>query len=394
MLHSLTLENHRSIRTAQTLDFRVPKSAPDRPTFHAVAPDPFPRVCSVNVLVGPNAAGKSNFLTALASLTAFLQTGSDADVVPGHTRQLFPHFATHEAEKGQTIVRVQFDAPMDMPEEPDTGLPPTALQYELSIHPATKEIPFQLHETLTALRPSGSKTISTPILARTGTKPLRVHDIFEIPAKHADRAPAPTEVSALTVLAERRNETAQAIVNYLRACFRTSYHEHDVQEDNLSSLGLGIAKRSLPLNGHADSDLTPRLQHAGLDQPVSYMDESAGTRQLDRIMPAVRHALKHGSILAVPHIFRDVHFSIANTIIEYFTNPVRNPRNAQLIFSTHSPVLLHNMDKEQLHVIRKDENGCTTSKRGIHIHGVRRSGSLTTYHYQGVFGDHPPFVCS
>lgn len=84
------------------------------------------------------------------------------------------------------------------------------------------------------------------------------------------------------------------------------------------------------------------LQHQK-DNESSWLDledESEGTKTLFRIAPSLFQVLDTGSVLIVDELESSLHPLLALTILRLFNNPVTNPQNAQLIFTTHDTNLL------------------------------------------------------
>ena len=66
MLHWIRVNNFQSIRDPVTLDFRIPRTTPERPWLRRPTARPDIRVPTVIALIGPNGSGKSTWLRALA----------------------------------------------------------------------------------------------------------------------------------------------------------------------------------------------------------------------------------------------------------------------------------------------------------------------------------------
>ena len=77
--------------------------------------------------------------------------------------------------------------------------------------------------------------------------------------------------------------------------------------------------------------------------------ESAGTQKLLDISGPLFETLQDGTVLIVDELDAKMHPLISQYIISLFNNPDTNPKNAQLIFSTHDTHLL------SLRMLRRDQ---------------------------------------
>lgn len=93
--------------------------------------------------------------------------------------------------------------------------------------------------------------------------------------------------------------------------------------------------------------------------------QSNGTKQLVGLAPRLLDALFHGSVLVIDELERSFHPLLALVLVQTFTNPKLNPRNAQLIFSTHDTNLLGTtlgeppLRRDQIWLTEKDNEGAT-----------------------------------
>jgi uncharacterized protein len=90
-------------------------------------------------------------------------------------------------------------------------------------------------------------------------------------------------------------------------------------------------------------------------------DESAGTQKLFNISGLLINILQAGEILIVDELDARLHPLISCAIVKLFNSPITNPRNAQLIFTTHDTNLLSaNMfRRDQIWFTEKDRYGAT-----------------------------------
>ncbi len=88
------------------------------------------------------------------------------------------------------------------------------------------------------------------------------------------------------------------------------------------------------------SGLELKHQHESDDAWLPIEEESRGTRTLFQLALPILGTIQRGRILVVDELEASMHPNLAEHIIRQFNDPQSNPRNAQLIFSTHDTNLL------------------------------------------------------
>lgn len=94
-------------------------------------------------------------------------------------------------------------------------------------------------------------------------------------------------------------------------------------------------------------------------------EESHGTQRLFSLAPLVFHALAEGAVLLVDELEAGLHPLLALEIVRAFHDPKRNPKGAQLIFTTHDTNLLGSLvgepalRRDQVWLTEKDDDGGT-----------------------------------
>lgn len=82
-------------------------------------------------------------------------------------------------------------------------------------------------------------------------------------------------------------------------------------------------------------------------------EESQGTLTLFRVGPVVLEALQGGGVVIVDELEASLHPLLAIQILGLFNDPIRNPKNAQILFTTHDTSLLGTMAGEP--TMRRDQ---------------------------------------
>lgn len=114
-------------------------------------------------------------------------------------------------------------------------------------------------------------------------------------------------------------------------------------------------------------NVSAKAQHLGknLDgKQASYMleldDESDGTKKLMALAPAIESALHTGGVLLIDELERGLHPVLVDYIVAKFQSRSSNPKDAQIIFTTHNTELmnLELLRKDQLYFVdKRDEDG-------------------------------------
>ena len=123
-------------------------------------------------------------------------------------------------------------------------------------------------------------------------------------------------------------------------------------------------------------------------------EESHGTRTLFNIALPMLQVIEEGGILLVDELERSLHPSLARQIIRQFNDPGTNPRNAQIIFSTHDTNLLGTtlgepaLRRDQVWLTEKDPEGGTVLYP-LTDYKPRKAENLERGYLQGRYGAIP-----
>ncbi len=125
--------------------------------------------------------------------------------------------------------------------------------------------------------------------------------------------------------------------------------------------------------------------------PISFFaDESLGTVKLFTALPFIFDALENGEVLVVDELENGLHLSLAKEIVDLFTNETTNPNNAQLICTSHQPLLLDgDFRRDQVWVTHKDDHGKCELRRMSEFKTTRAKVNLTNRIIEGALGCNP-----
>ena len=139
-----------------------------------------------------------------------------------------------------------------------------------------------------------------------------------------------------------------------------------------------------------------RLVHRVAEQelPFALEEESAGTQTWFTLIGPTLRALRTGRILLVDEIDASLHPRLSVKLLELFQAPQTNPHGAQLIFTTHDTSLLNHLNRDEVWLTEKGDDGAATTLTALAEYGgdkVRRSLNLEKAYLQGRFGAVPEF---
>jgi len=164
-------------------------------------------------------------------------------------------------------------------------------------------------------------------------------------------------------------------------------------EKLLSNFDLGLD--SFEINKDKKNDgstsIEAKVAHIfnGEKQYVDIKYESSGTRQLFVLLKTVLQVLNNGGVAVLDEIDVNLHPEIVMSLLDLFLQPETNPKNAQLVFSTHSHLVLSKVNKYQITLVEKNINGISESWRLDEMSGVRSDDNYYLKYIAGAYGAFP-----
>ena len=171
------------------------------------------------------------------------------------------------------------------------------------------------------------------------------------------------------------------------------YEEHHEVSDWLRSriqcTDLGI--QDVKVMDSNDGKKLVLFDHQGLDMPIPLDLESSGTKSLFHLLPQIGVALNSTGLAILDEIDGDLHVDIVGEILSWFRSRETNPRDAQLLITSHHVGLLQDLEKEEVFIVEKDDSGATRVHGVQDVGGLRRDASLYAKYRGGVLGGLPRF---
>lgn len=402
MLFRVEIENFFSIRDRQVIDLRVRKSVEDTlGRLSPLYPGAEDRAPNVVAMFGPNAAGKSNVLRAIAFAAWFVR--SSFDLKPGQMLP-FQKFGSKLKIDAPTRLAFSMAGPVDILDASGNG-PMCPYTYELEIAPR---------------KGLAEDRILLERLSYLPNKKGRLTRIFERDERGSVKAAKGflssqlerlleeilrPSASVVSTLAQLNHPVASRYVVAMETIVSNIFIEKIEQNEsdmtrwyalNLDALeelqkvvrriDLGIEEIEIDKE---TADPIIILRHSGLDQMMILPQESHGTRQFLKVFPFIFMALQRGGVAVIDEIDTAIHPMILPEILRWFSDPVRNPYQAQIWTTCHAATLLSDLTKEEVVLCEKAPDGATRIFGLSEIENVRRDENFFAKYLGGEYGAVP-----
>ncbi|MFL6120028.1 AAA family ATPase [Actinophytocola sp.] len=125
--------------------------------------------------------------------------------------------------------------------------------------------------------------------------------------------------------------------------------------------------------------------------PLDFADESEGTRTWFTMIGPILTTLRTGTLVIFDELDASLHPTLSSQLIRLFHDPTTNPLGAQLIFSSHDTSLLNHLNRDEVWLTEKLEDGATRLGALAEFAGerVRKSQNLEKAYLHGRFGALP-----
>lgn len=142
--------------------------------------------------------------------------------------------------------------------------------------------------------------------------------------------------------------------------------------------------------------LSPRLRHSGSsgDIAIPFTWESVGTQNFLALLGPILDRLQSGGVLVVDEIDTSLHPRLVAELVRLFQSPRTNPRQAQLVLSTHDVTIMMNtgvynvLDRDQLWFVEKDFSGAS-ELHALSDLSARRNEVFSRNYLNGKYGAIP-----
>lgn len=382
MLVEMSVTNFRSFRNTQT--FSLVKNKGDELPENAFDVEGVKDLSLLksSAIYGANASGKSNLLRSLYTMqeivTKSSQRGNKLPVVPFKleraTLELPSEFEVIFVVDG---IRYQYGfqtTEEQVWEEWLFAYPKGRAQkwFERTLNTETNRYDWQFSTLLTGTKQVWKEAtrenalfLSTAVqLNSKQLKPL--FDWFDKKLKFGDIGGFRPEYSASLCLKDKKND----IMKFLQAAdLNISDIQVKTEEFTPSALPNDIpdALRELLINEMKDKQLLVdiRTAHHTNDNGTVFFDledESDGTQKLFAFSGPWMDVLTNGYVLFIDELHDNLHPKLVQFLVSLFHNKKTNPKNAQLIFTTHETSILSQdiFRRDQIWFCERDKNQATS----------------------------------
>ncbi len=390
MLIDFTVSNYQSMKEAQTFSFVSESRTEDKNALFNLENNTI-KLYPFSIIYGPNASGKSNFISALDDLCKFVkesykyEEGAD---IPAYK----PFLLDKEYINKPTHFEIEYEI--------DTNRylyileigRNSVLKEELYLYSynkrASKSTVFkrEIGKAIYygSLFSGSKKALETfllsnqSLLSRTGNSnnnslksPYQFFkEEIDFYKRNSDELP---ELCLTTLLLEKETKFKQTVLNFLYAADiqiedlkiehtkKLEKLEH-IQNDfnNLKNDDIDLLKRAYSAE--------PKMAHKVIGSDINdfvYFDlatqESAGTKKLYDLAAYIVESLFLGTVLVIDEFNNGLHPVIQKMIIDMYLDPEINTMHAQLLVTSHDTFIMDSCElkREQIWFTDKNNFGAT-----------------------------------
>jgi hypothetical protein len=401
MIHSFSCKNFYSFGESVEVSFVVNDNAPQNNGYFPASSGA--RLSKVETVIGPNASGKTNLLKILPFLKWLI---IDSFNMKPEDPIIVQPFAFGDAKDQPTELSVVFE------------IDGKVYTYAFALN--KQKI---LSETLELTSFVNVKNSSKTLFTRTWNDNVNHYDFdgdnFALPKGSESLLRKNTSVIGTTArlnhkesqdiyefwqkletntgeIGSMRDPLSQSLIpHWFEVLLYFSNNENLKKEaEKLLSrfdLGLGgiLIDKKPPVNGMTSIEVQGihLINNQENKLPIQY--ESAGTKQLFILLKTILQILDRGGVAVLDEIDINLHPEMVMALFDLFVQPETNPKNAQLIMSTHSHMILSKLDKYQIILVEKSKDGISEAWRLDDVSGVRADENYYSKYIAGAYGAVP-----
>lgn len=391
MLHEFHFSNFYSFRDEASVSLVLSKHFQD--SSLAVDREGFPRLSKAMAIMGANGSGKTNVLKALAFLHWFI--GHSFRLQPDESIPFAPHFFAEDDESSEFELLFDVDG--------------ITYRYELTLTRQRVLREALFHKT--------SRAFSTLFLrewvagdyqyknrgfglnarearhARENCSLISTAAQYDVPlAKRIARASVHRNVDVLGRVQGGADDIFSAADFYLAS---PSVRQRMIDLLRQWDLGLSdveVRREKVKLQDGREQSLAIAYgihSDHGQNRELSLFEESSGTQRAFVLLSSLLPVLESGGLAVIDELESDLHPHMLAAVLELFLNPSTNPKDAQIIFTTHSAELVRQLHKAQVILVEKNEHCGSELWRLGDMQGVRADDNLYAKYMAGAYGAVP-----
>lgn len=399
MIHSFSCKNFYSFKDEISVSFVVSDNAADNQGYFYTPSGT--RLSKVETIIGANASGKTNLLKILPFLKWLIVDSlkKPSNVVPVKS------FAFGVSKDLPTELSVDFEVNDDI------------FSYFFSL--TSEKI---LSEVLTVRSKTKTQYTKKKVFSRSWNEEQKNYDFwgkgFHLPKEFEHLLPSGASIVALAN--GLNHKLSQSLVSYWEKIETNVieagwigdrllpnadknlietlnfYSENDYlkveAEKLLQRFDLGLSGIDIHKEKQGDGVLINVKALHYFDGEEHYLPlkyESSGTKQLFILLKTILKVLANGGVAIIDEFDVNLHPDMISSLFELFLHTETNPHHAQLLFSTHSHIILNKLDKYQIVLIEKNSQGVSDAWRLDEMNGVRADDNYFTKYIAGAYGAVP-----
>lgn len=401
MIHSFSVKNFYSFGENTEIVFAVNENAPKNDSYFTTPSGT--RLSKVGVVIGPNASGKTNLMKTLPFFK-WLVTES-FNLNPQAPIAVQP-FAFNNQKIKPTDISVTFEVNGNIFVYQFSLTRGRILTESLTVNSLVtekrttknlflrkwdkkkgmyilKQNGFDLpKEFLSVLRPNAS-VVSTAAQFnhKESQEIMKFWQKVETNTKETGSAPDPLSQAGIP-------QWFETLMYYSEDTTQKTKAEKLLARFDLGLDGINILRRN-----NDDGSVTINAQGVHIiNNEENLLDmryESAGTKRLFIILKTVLNVLDRGGVAVLDEIDLNLHPEIVSALQELFIHQETNPKNAQIIMSTHSHIILSKLDKYQIILVEKNELGLSEAWKLADVGGLRADENYYAKYLAGAYGATP-----
>jgi AAA15 family ATPase/GTPase len=402
MIHSFSCKNFYSFKDLTTIDFTVNRKAPKNNGYFSS--NTGVRLSKAEIVIGSNASGKTNLLKILPFLK-WLITNS-LYISPNEPLPIKPFLFGSEKNK-DTDLSVDFEIDGNIYVYKFTLNSKRIISEELKIKNKTSEkitakkifsrkwneesnkyelidnkfkLPKGFHNSIR----DNASIIS--VASRLNHKEsLKIFNFWQNVETNVIEAgwigdhllPSASKqlVEALDFFSEEKNIKIKKQAEKLLAQFDLGLDSFEIKKEK--------KENSLNINARVAHTFKNEKEYI----PIQY--ESSGTKQLFILLKTILIVIASGKTAILDEFDVNLHPEVILSLFDLFIQPETNPKNAQLLFSSHSHQILSKLDKYQIILTEKNKKGESEAWRLDDVSDVRSDDNYYSKYIAGAYGATP-----
>lgn len=408
MLLELKVTNFRSIAEEQVFSM-LPSNARSR--NHPTGNNYYPDSLKVAAVYGANGAGKTNFVSALIYLQHLVRMSGKFS--SDHKISMEPHVLDKKFKSEPTVIEVLFSSNGDVWRYLVSTLKGEVVSELLSKRNkkprSTERIIFDREN---GLRHDDIKSYDLILKSQTNSNQLFLSKLDQ----NSDSVTKPAYdwlnfylrlIRNIKDFPKRptidfceENNGISKVVKFLQASSiaieSLEFTETEFDDDELTLIKSLLEAHNLP---EGDLRKPPEVYfklraRSGDTVPLNLSEESLGTQQLFALAGPILHALSQGFCLIIDELNQAFHTELQKHLLDLFISNETNLNHAQIIFTSHDTNLMNYLERDEIWIAQKNDDGASEyhslSDMGpVRTGGSRRREPFEKRYLEGRYGGLP-----